>query len=129
MITSPPHSHFEELSALVTDRGNARITHERVRIGKNLTLAAQFGQQARSQLGTGSRQRIKQVMIGMLLKSLFDPAAVFIQLALERFQQRNQTQSQQTLGVYEAKVLETEARLLRKLAKKQGFVLIPSPTN
>jgi transposase len=27
---------------------------------------------------------------------------------------------------YEAKVLETEARLLRKLAKKQGFVLIPS---
>jgi transposase len=27
---------------------------------------------------------------------------------------------------YEAKVLETEARLLRKLAKKQGFVLIPA---
>jgi transposase len=28
---------------------------------------------------------------------------------------------------YEAKVLETETRLLRKLAKKQGFVLMPSP--
>jgi transposase len=27
---------------------------------------------------------------------------------------------------YEAKVLETEARLLRKLAKKQGFTLVPS---
>lgn len=27
---------------------------------------------------------------------------------------------------YEAKVLETEARLLRKLAKKQGFALVPS---
>jgi transposase len=33
------------------------------------------------------------------------------------------------LRSYEVKVLETEARLLRKLAKKQGFVLIPSPTN
>jgi transposase len=33
------------------------------------------------------------------------------------------------LKVYEAKVLETEARLLRKLAKKQGFVLIPSSLN
>lgn len=30
------------------------------------------------------------------------------------------------LKAYEARVLETEARLLRKLASKQGFVLIPS---
>ena len=30
------------------------------------------------------------------------------------------------LKAYEAKVLETEARLLRKLAKKQGFVLLPA---
>jgi transposase len=30
------------------------------------------------------------------------------------------------LKAYEAKVLETEARLLRKLAKKQGFVLMPA---
>jgi len=29
------------------------------------------------------------------------------------------------LKAYEAKVLETEARLLRKLAKKQGFTLVP----
>ena len=33
------------------------------------------------------------------------------------------------LKVYEAKVLETEARLLRKLAKKQGFTLVPSSLN
>jgi hypothetical protein len=31
------------------------------------------------------------------------------------------------LKVYEARVLETEARLLRKLAKKQGFILMPAP--
>jgi transposase len=31
------------------------------------------------------------------------------------------------LKSYEAKVLETETRLLRKLAKKQGFVLMPVP--
>ena len=30
---------------------------------------------------------------------------------------------------YEAKVLETEARLLRKLAKQQGFVLLPALAN
>jgi len=30
---------------------------------------------------------------------------------------------------YEAKVFETEARLLRKLAKKQGFILLPSATS
>lgn len=30
------------------------------------------------------------------------------------------------LKAYEAKVLETEARILRKLAKKQGFVLVPA---
>ena len=30
---------------------------------------------------------------------------------------------------YEARVLETEARLLRKLAKKQGFTLIPAPAS
>jgi len=30
------------------------------------------------------------------------------------------------LKKYEAKVLETETRLLRKLAKKQGFVLLPA---
>jgi transposase len=30
---------------------------------------------------------------------------------------------------YEAKVLETEARVLRKLAKKQGFTLIPTISN
>jgi hypothetical protein len=28
---------------------------------------------------------------------------------------------------YQAKVLQTEARLLRKLAKKQGFILLPQP--
>lgn len=33
------------------------------------------------------------------------------------------------LKAYEAKVLETEARLLRKLAKKQGFDLIPQLSN
>jgi len=33
---------------------------------------------------------------------------------------------EQGLKTYEAKVLETEARLLRKLARKQGFTLIPS---
>ena len=31
------------------------------------------------------------------------------------------------LKVYETKVLETEARLLRKLARKQGFILMPAP--
>jgi len=31
------------------------------------------------------------------------------------------------LKAYETKVLETETRLLRKLAKKQGFVLMPAP--
>jgi hypothetical protein len=30
---------------------------------------------------------------------------------------------------YEAKVLETEARVLRKLARKQGFMLVPSTLN
>ncbi len=33
------------------------------------------------------------------------------------------------LKAYEAKVLETEARLLRKLAKKQGFILLPATPN
>lgn len=33
------------------------------------------------------------------------------------------------LKSYEAKVLETEARLLRKLAKKQGFTLVTDPAN
>jgi transposase len=33
------------------------------------------------------------------------------------------------LKEYEAKVLQTEARLLRKLAKKQGFVLLPAAAN
>ena len=33
------------------------------------------------------------------------------------------------LKSYEAKVVETEARLLRKLAKKQGFALVPSTMN
>lgn len=31
------------------------------------------------------------------------------------------------LKAYEAKVLQTEARLLRKLARKQGFILMPAP--
>jgi transposase len=31
------------------------------------------------------------------------------------------------LKAYEAKVLLTEARLLRKLARKQGFILVPAP--
>ena len=33
------------------------------------------------------------------------------------------------LKQYEAKVLETEARLLRKLAAKQGFTLVPAIKN
>ena len=33
------------------------------------------------------------------------------------------------LKMYEAKVLETETRLLRKLAGKQGFILIPATAN
>lgn len=36
---------------------------------------------------------------------------------------------EQGLKVYEAKVLESETRLLRKLAKKQGFVLLPAIPN
>ena len=34
---------------------------------------------------------------------------------------------EQGLKDYEAKVLETETRLLRKLARKQGFSLVPTP--
>lgn len=33
------------------------------------------------------------------------------------------------LKSYEGKVMETETRLLRKLARKQGFALIPTPIN
>ena len=36
------------------------------------------------------------------------------------------TYVEQGLKAYEAKVLETETRLLQKLAKKQGFTLIPT---
>jgi len=36
---------------------------------------------------------------------------------------------EQGLKRYEARVLETEVRLLRKLAKKQGFTLMPAGTN
>ena len=36
------------------------------------------------------------------------------------------TYVEQGLKAYEARVLETETRLLQKLAKKQGFTLIPT---
>jgi hypothetical protein len=47
---------------------------------ESLAIIANLREQARSDLGSGARQRIEQIMIGMTSKELFDSLAIESQL-------------------------------------------------
>ena len=89
-IFSGPYSHWG-CSAKALQ--NLRITIEA------LAVIANLGEQARSDLGSRSRQRAKQIMIGMTGKELFDSLTVHSQLFIHRKEHLYQAQSQQTFSV------------------------------
>src|SRR5215469_13998890 len=67
---------------------------------ESLAVIADFGEQAWSDLGSGARQRTKQIMIGMRSEKFLDTPAIEAQLLLERKKHLYQTQGQEALGLH-----------------------------
>ena len=65
------------LPAFETHRGRPRHTLQALRIRVLLTIAADLAQQAWRQLGPGSGQTPKQIVVGVLGEELLDRSSIF----------------------------------------------------
>ena len=86
---------------LVADRRGAGVTLEYLGRLEPVTIVPQFGQQARRQLWTRSRQRAKQLMIGVLSEKLLDLFSVFFQLRFQEAQLFGACHGQTAFGLGE----------------------------
>src|SRR5437667_61266 len=98
LITGPAHMSFADLTRLITDRADPGLAQQALRIGEALPRAAQARQEPGPQRLFGAGQGAKNVVIGMGGESLCNPASIFLDLLLERFEHAHQALSQQAFG-------------------------------
>src|SRR6266700_3771427 len=98
LITRPADMGFADLTRLITDGADPGLAQQALRIGEALPRAAQARQQPRPQRLFSAGQGAKNVVIGMGGESLCNPAPIFLDLVLERFEHAHQALSQQAFG-------------------------------
>ena len=82
-VTSPALMNLAVFSGTFGHWGSSAQALQNLSITiEALAVIANLGEQARSELGSRSRQRAKQIMIGMTGKELFDSLTVHSQLFL-----------------------------------------------
>ena len=97
-IATAAHPHPMNLPALKTHRGHARQTLQRLRRGEACPVRSQLAHQPWGQFAARSRQRTKQIMIGMLLEKRFDGRAIFVELPAQHLQHFRETHRQPAFG-------------------------------
>jgi transposase len=103
-----------------------RIKAHRNRAGRMFCAAARALAQSIDKALGGFYRRLRGRMGGLAANVAL---ARKLALLFYRLLRHGMDYVEKGLKAYEAKVLETEARLLRKLASKQGFILTPATTN
>ena len=82
LVAVSPQIDFMDLTGLVANRSGPGQSLSSVWIIKAGAIGADFAQQAWGDRWTGSGQRTKEMVIGMLRKELLDVGAVGLDLAL-----------------------------------------------
>ena len=83
-VTSPALVAVAVFSGTLGDRSSSAKTLQILSLAaKSLPIVANFGEQARSDLGSGAGQGTEQIMIGMTSKELFDSLAIERQLLFD----------------------------------------------
>lgn len=131
MARWPDEKHFASWLGLAGGRkqsGNRKgnVKAHRNRAGKLFCAAARaLGQSVDKALG-GFYRRLRGRLGGLAANVALARKLALLFYRLLRY---GMAYVEKGLKDYEAKVLETESRLLRKLAKKQGFALVPNAAN
>jgi hypothetical protein len=98
-VTSPTLMNVTVFSRTFGHWGCSAKALESLRItAESLAVVANFGEQARSELGAGPRQGTEQIMIGMRSEKLLDVPPIEAELLFDRKKHLYETQSQETLG-------------------------------
>ena len=105
-------------------KGTARV--HRNRAGRLFCLAARALAQSIDKALGGFYRRLRGRIGGLAANVALARKLALLFYRLLRF---GIAYVEKGLKDYEAKVLQSETRLLRKLARKQGFVLMPAPQN
>src|SRR5215468_999042 len=95
---------------------------------ESLAVIADFGEQAWSDLGSGARQRTKQIMIGMRSEKFLDTPAIEAQLLLERKKHLYQTQGQEALGLHTGCGASKFGSASKDLHASRPLVATPEPS-
>jgi hypothetical protein len=84
-VTSPALKTVAAFSGTFSDRGSSTKALQILSIAtKALPIVANLGEQAGSDLGSGTRQGPKQIMIGMRSEKLLDSPAIEAELLFDR---------------------------------------------
>ena len=106
------------LSALIADRGGARVALQALGGIEAGSIITEFAQESRSELLAQAGQGAEKVVIRMLLEAFGDLAAVLVQMILQHPQLAGQGPSQKALGVGDRRAA---AELLRGGKERQPF--------
>jgi hypothetical protein len=128
MARWPTEKHFVSWLGLAGGRKQSgkrkgRVKAHRNRAGRLFSAAARGLAQSVDKALGGFYRRLRGRLGGLAANVALARKLALLFYRLLRF---GMDYVEKGLKSYEAKVLETETRLLRKLAKKQGFALIPS---
>ena len=131
MTRWPTEKHFSSWLGLAGGRKQSgkrkgRVKAHRNRAGRLFCAAARALAQSVDKALGGFYRRLR-ARIGGLAANV--ALARKLALLFYRLLRYGMQYVENGLKMYESKVLETETRLLRKLARKQGFVLMPSNPN
>ena len=96
VITGEAKVRFAKLARLIGDRADPSLAHQAVGIRKEVASGADLAQQPRAQDLFSPGQGAKDVMVGMLLKSLGNARAILLDLALEDLEHLDPAQGQST---------------------------------
>ena len=84
LVTSPACKTVAAFSGTFGDGGSSTKALQILRIAtESLAVIANLGEQARSDLGSGTRQGTEQIMIGMGSEKLFDSPAIEAKLLFD----------------------------------------------
>ena len=98
-VTSPTFLNVARFSRTFGHWGCSAKALEHLNItAESIAVIANLGEQARSDLGSGTRQRTEQIVIGMRSEKLLDALPIEGQLLFDRKKHLHQTQSQEALG-------------------------------
>ena len=107
--------------------GSAKALESLSITAESLAVIANFGEQARSDLGAGPRQGTEQIMIGMRSEKLLDTSPIEAQALFDRKKHLYQAQSQEALGFGSGWAASKFGGVSEDLHASRSLVSAPKP--